>query len=267
MKVLITGADGFIGRNLRAGLMARQDIEVACFERRHAASRLPECMQDADFVFHLAGVNRPQDPAEFMLGNRDLTQAVCAALCRIVETDGRRIPIVLTSSTQAGQDTAYGLSKRAAEEAVFAAARSHAIPAHVFRLPNVFGKWCRPQYNSAVATFCHNLARGLPVQVHDPAAPLTLVHVEDVVARFIALLSGTPPSAPEPAFGAVSPEYVTTVGEVADLIRGFATSRRVPMAEQVSTGFARALYATYVSYLPSPEELAGHAPECSRHGA
>lgn len=251
MKVLITGAQGFIGRNLCAALAEREGMEVACFDRRHDVSVLPELLQDVECVFHLAGVNRPQDPAEFMTGNHELTQALCDALCRIAVTTGRQIPIVLTSSTHAERDSAYGRSKRAAEEAVLAAARSHGIPAHVFRLPNVFGKWCRPDYNSAVATFCHNLARGLPVEVHDPSAPLTLVHVDDVVARFIELLSdGLAPGRAQ-AFATVSPEYVTTVGEVVGLIRGFGQSCSTPAAQRFGTGFVRALHATYISYLPA----------------
>jgi len=184
--VLITGADGFVGQNLQLHLAERADVAVRRFTRANTLAELPALLQGVDWVFHLAGVNRPQDPTEFTTGNADLTQALCDALA----ARGRRVPVVYTSSTQAALDNPYGRSKRAAEDALFALQREHAVPVHVFRLPNVFGKWARPHYNSAVATFCHNTARGLPIQVNDPAAPLTLVHVDDVVARFLQLLDG-----------------------------------------------------------------------------
>ena len=184
--VLITGADGFVGQNLQLHLAERADVAVRRFTRANTLAELPALLQGVDWVFHLAGVNRPQDPTEFTTGNADLTQALCDALA----ARGRRVPVVYTSSTQAALDNPYGRSKRAAEDALFALQRASGCPVHVFRLPNVFGKWARPHYNSAVATFCHNTARGLPIQVNDPAAPLTLVHVDDVVARFLQLLDG-----------------------------------------------------------------------------
>ena len=292
--VLITGADGFVGQNLQLHLAERADVAVRRFTRANTLAELPALLQGVDWVFHLAGVNRPQDPTEFTTGNADLTQALCDALA----ARGRRVPVVYTSSTQAALDNPYGRSKRAAEDALFALQRASGCPVHVFRLPNVFGKWARPHYNSAVATFCHNTARGLPIQVNDPAAPLTLVHVDDVVARFLQLLDGadaastpTPslrgaegdaaiqggastPTAASPAstaldrhglrprddgagagdnpptFDTVTPHYTTTVGEVARLIQAFAASRDNLLTERVGTGLVRALYATYVSYLP-----------------
>ncbi|MBP0628115.1 capsular polysaccharide biosynthesis protein CapF [Cupriavidus sp. AcVe19-1a] len=250
MKALITGADGFIGRNLRQHLAERGDVELVCFEVGNNASQLPEMLKGADFVFHLAGVNRPKDPKEFATGNHELTQALCQAVCREVEATGKKVPILLTSSIQAERDNLYGQSKRGAEEVLFTAARSHGLPVHAFRLPNVFGKWCRPNYNSAVATFCHNTARGLPIEIHDPAAPLTLVYIDDLVARFIQLMDGGDALVDADGFATVTPQYSTTVGEVADLIRGFKECRKTLTTEPVGTGLVRALYATYVSYLP-----------------
>ena len=188
MKVLITGANGFIGKNLQLHLAERKDVEVVCFTRSHDVAQLPDLLQGVDFVFHLAGVNRPQDPAEFTTGNADLTQALCQAVCDVAQATGKKVPIVGTSSTQAGRDNPYGQSKLAAESALQAASLGHGIPVHVFRLPNVFGKWCKPNYNSAVATFCHNTARSLPIQVNDPTAPVTLVYVDDVISRFLQLM-------------------------------------------------------------------------------
>jgi UDP-2-acetamido-2,6-beta-L-arabino-hexul-4-ose reductase len=250
MKVLITGADGFIGKNLQLHLAERKDVQVVCFTRSHDVAQLPDLLQGVDFVFHLAGVNRPQDPQEFTTGNADLTQALCRAVCDVAAATGRLVPIICTSSTQAGRDNIYGQSKLAAEQALQAATLSHGTPVHIFRLPNVFGKWCKPNYNSAVATFCHNIARDLPIQVNDPAAPVTLVYVDDVIARFVQLMDGADAAVGSDGFATVAPQYTTTVGELARQIQAFKDSRTTLMTERVGTGLVRALYATYVSYLP-----------------
>jgi UDP-2-acetamido-2,6-beta-L-arabino-hexul-4-ose reductase len=263
MRILITGADGFIGKNLRMRLAELGQADVACITLDTPADAMQAALGGADFVFHLAGVNRPQDPAEFVTGNTGLTQTVCAALTAA----GRLATIVLASSTQAAQDNPYGRSKLAAEEAVCSYGAATGAPVHVFRLPNVFGKWCKPNYNSAVATFCHNIARGLPIAVNDPAAPVTLVYVDDVIERFVQVMNASViasearqsmnPAAIDcraslamTAFATVTPQYITTVGELARLIQSFKESRATLMTERVGTGLVRALYATYVSYLP-----------------
>jgi UDP-2-acetamido-2,6-beta-L-arabino-hexul-4-ose reductase len=246
MKVLITGSNGFIGKNLQLHLAERKDVEVVRFTREHSIADLAEVVLGVDFVFHLAGINRPQDPLEFTTGNADLTKVLCTALA----VGGRKkVPVVYTSSTQAANDNLYGLSKRAAEQALFALQRDHGNPVHVFRLPNVFGKWCRPNYNSAVATFCHNIARELPIQINDPATPVTLVYVDAVIERFVQLMDGAD-SAEVDRFSTVAPQYTITVGELARLIQTFKESRNTLVTERVGTGLVRALYATYVSYLP-----------------
>ena len=260
MKVLITGAQGFIGKNLGLHLAERKDVEVLSFTRDNAASDLPRLLEGVDVVFHLAGINRPQDPAEFTTGNADLTQALCQAVA--TRGSDRPITLIYTSSTQAAHDNPYGRSKRAAEDALFALQGQHGASVHVFRLPNVFGKWCRPNYNSAVATFCHNIARDLPIQINDPAAPLTLAYVDDVVARFLQLMDGAAPASDAQGFALLTPTYSTTVGEVADRIRGFKASRQTLTTDRVGTGLIRALYSTYLSGLP-PEEFAYAVP---RHG-
>ncbi|ASL43333.1 UDP-2-acetamido-2,6-beta-L-arabino-hexul-4-ose reductase [Burkholderia sp. AD24] len=250
MRVLITGANGFVGKNLRLHLAERKDVHVTSFTREDDVARLPALMQEVDFVFHLAGVNRPQDPQEFVTGNRDLTEALSRALAGEADRSGRKVPVVYTSSTQADRDNPYGQSKRGAEAALQAVAVSHGIAAHLFRLPNVFGKWCLPNYNSAVATFCHNIARGLPIQVNDVNAQVTLVYVDDVIERFLQLMDGADPVLDASGFSVVTPQYTTTVGELARQIEGFRASRDTLMIDRVGTGLTRALYATYVSYLP-----------------
>jgi UDP-2-acetamido-2,6-beta-L-arabino-hexul-4-ose reductase len=243
MRIVITGADGFMGRNLRLRLTERGHAEVAAVTRSTSPESLRAALADADFVFHLAGVNRPQDPSEFAHGNAVLTQSVCEMLA----ATGRRVPLVLASSAQAVLDNAYGRSKLQAEQAVQAYAAQTGAQATIFRLNNVFGKWCRPNYNSAVATFCHNIARGLPITVHDPAAPLQLVYVDDVMEAFLAVLEH-----PEAAGGLAQagPVHTTTVGELAEMVRGFAASRQTLVTPRVGSGLVRALYSTYVSYLP-----------------
>lgn len=249
MKVVVTGAEGFIARNLRQRLSARGDITIACFDRRSQPSELPALVAEADFVFHLAGVNRSEHREDFVAGNVSLTHALCEAVGEAAASGRAKPAVVFASSTHADRDTDYGRSKRAAEEALFALAEAHGIAVHVFRLANVFGKWCRPNYNSAVATFCHNLARGLPVVVHDANAALTLIHIDDVVDRLAELLD----SAPEGSrvYRSVSPQYPTTVGEVAALLGRFARADGMLDPDDVGSGLGRALHATYLSYLSS----------------
>lgn len=249
-RVLITGANGFVGKNLQLHLAERKDVQVLCFVRDSDVAQLPGLLQEVDFVFHLAGVNRPHDPQEFTIGNAELTQALCQALGAVAADTGRKVPVVYTSSTQAACDNLYGQSKRFAEDALFALQRTAGVPVHVFRLPNVFGKWCKPNYNSVVATFCHNIARDLPIQVNDPSVTLTLVYVDDVVECFIQLMDGADAMVDTNGFAMAEPQYTASVGELTTLIQSFKESRGTLMAERVGMGWIRALYATYVSYLP-----------------
>ena len=246
MRVLITGANGFVAQNLAAHLGERQDVEILRFTREDALARLSGLVASVDFVFHLAGVNRPLDIQEFQTGNTDLTRTLCEA----VKASGRQIPILYTSSSQAALDNPYGSSKRGAEQALLEHAASHG-PVHLFRLPNVFGKWARPNYNSAVATFCHNIAHDLPIQINDPKVRIDLVYIDDVINHFIALMDGALCGAP---YHDVEPQYSCTVGELAELLQAFHNSRKTLITEAVGVGLTRALYSTYLSYLP-PERF------------
>lgn len=254
MRIVITGGDGFIARNLRVHLAERGYSDVVSVTRATREAELCDALAGADFVFHLAGINRPKHPDELDEGNRGLTEFVCA---RLLES-GRAVPIALSSSTQAALDNAYGQSKRAAEQVIERYAAASGANAFILRLTNVFGKWSRPNYNSAVATFCHNVARGIPIMINDPAAPLRLLYVDDAVDAMIGLLDTTT----TPGFIDVGPVYETTVGEVATTIESFATSRSTLVMAPVGVGLTRALYATYVSYLPPADftyDLRSHA--------
>jgi len=253
-NIVVTGADGFVGKNLCLRALEAGHVVSPIVRSTTAAERIT-ALASADIVFHLAGVNRPKTEDEFGSGNTDATRQLCEEL----RATGRVVAVVLSSSTQATLDNAYGRSKKAAEDAVLEYGKRSGAPVHVFRLPNVFGKWCRPQYNSAVATFCHNIARDLPVKINDPDSPLRLVYVDDVVENFLSLLSAP---ASENGFAEVPTVYQTTVGEVVDILRSFPEMRQTLVTPAVGTGFIRALYSTYISYLP-PDRFAYEVP---RHG-
>ena len=246
MRVLITGAEGFIGKNLSLFLSQQEDMEVIYFTRDDSVNDLPSKLVDADFIFHLAGVNRPDDTAEFKTGNTDFTQALCDA----VTSASRKIPIVFSSSIHAELDNPYGQSKLAAEKALTEFGERYNNPVYIYRLPNVFGKWAKANYNSAVASFCHNIARGLPIQINDPNAVINLVYIDDVLKCFMSLLNHQNEGISYPE---IEPIYKITVGELADQLYNFKASRDSLITENVGTGLVRALYSTYVSYLPSNE--------------
>ena len=242
--VLITGSNGFVGRNLWVSLQQRKDVRLLYFDIENDPVTLPTLISQADFIFHLAGVNRPQNIEDFSTGNTGLTEILISYLL----AQGKATPLLISSSTQAIQNNPYGVSKRAAEDAVFAYGRKTGAPVFVYRLPNVFGKWCRPNYNSAVATFCHNIAHDLPIQVNDPAVVMNLVYIDDVVGSFIAALNGRVGGAED--FCQVQPVHTATLGGIADLIRSFKASRDSRSIPDMADPFTKKLYATYLSYLP-----------------
>ncbi|THF56602.1 UDP-2-acetamido-2,6-beta-L-arabino-hexul-4-ose reductase [Ollibium composti] len=243
MRIVVTGANGFIGRNLMVRFTELGYADVVPVTRATTSEGLAAALESADFVFHLAGTNRPKAVTEFATGNVGFTNELCDAL----RTLGRPVPVAYTSSTQATLQNPYGASKLAAEDALLAYGRETGAPIHIFRLTNVFGKWSRPNYNSAVATFCHNIARGLPIKVSDPAAPLKLVYVDDVIAALVDTLAA---ASVVSGFVEVAPVYETTVGKVADMVASFSASRKTMITPRVGCGLLRALHATYLTYLP-----------------
>jgi UDP-2-acetamido-2,6-beta-L-arabino-hexul-4-ose reductase len=247
-RALVTGSAGFIGRRV-ADLLRRAGHEVLSYDVDDSRAILAERVARADFVFHFAGANRPSDPSEFELVNANLTEELCV-LARSVMTPP---VIVLASSTQALLDNPYGISKRHAERAVeqFAKEGGRAV---IFRLPNVFGPGCRPNYNSVVATFAHNAARGLPLEIHDAARELTLVYVHDVANDSLGVIRN-PPSKGKAEYRQVSPVVQTTLGELAATLKGYRESRTTAASPNVADDFSRKLYATFLSYL-EPDEFA-----------
>ncbi|MCE2594069.1 capsular polysaccharide biosynthesis protein CapF [Motilimonas cestriensis] len=251
MNIIVTGANGFIGKNLCTMLAEQGYNDLIKVDIETTREQLAGYLQNADFVYHLAGVNRPQHDSEFKEGNADLTTFIVDEL----KKSGNRTPIMVSSSIQAERDNAYGVSKAQAEQALEQYGTDTGAGYFIYRFPNVFGKWCRPNYNSFVATFCHNIAHDIDIRVDNPSAPVTLVYIDDICAELISLLSSKKNS----GLNSVAPEYSTTVGEVADLLRAFKSSRESLVTENVGTGLTRALYSTYLSYL-SPSQFSYSVP-------
>lgn len=250
MNVLVTGAKGFIGSNLAARLQRLEGVRVLAFDVDNTELELARWLAETDFVVHLAGVNRPQSADEFTTGNVGLTETLCNQLV----ANGRSVPFVLSSSTQAELDNPYGVSKRQAEEVVTDYATRSGAPVVIYRLTNVFGKWCRPNYNSVVATFCHNIARDLPITISDPNHAIDFIHVDDVVQAFVSEIA-TQKSAGSVSYRQVSPSYRVTLGRLAELIRSFRASRQSLLTPNLSDPFVQKLYGTFLSYL-EPDDFA-----------
>lgn len=244
MKILITGAKGFIGKNLIAELRNRKYNDIFEYDIDTDISLLDKYTRECEFVFHLAGVNRPQNEKEFMEGNYGFTSIL---LDKLKEYENNS-PILITSSIQAELDNPYGKSKKAGEDVIFSYERETGCKALVYRLPNVFGKWCRPNYNSAVATFCNNIANGLEIQVNDPKVIMNLVYIDDVVGEFINALEGKENKLNK--YCSIPIVHTVTLGKIVELIQSFKESRETLAVPNMSNEFEKKLYSTYLSYLP-----------------
>ncbi|ADQ41734.1 NAD-dependent epimerase/dehydratase [Caldicellulosiruptor acetigenus I77R1B] len=245
-SVLVTGANGFIGKNLIEHLRVREDVKIYCYGRDNNFNDLESYIEEVDFIFHLAGVNRPKEVSEYEKINYGLTET-------LVELHGRKnkkkAPILFTSSIQAELDNPYGKSKRLSEEVLFEYSKKHNIPVYIYRLPNVFGKWCKPNYNSVVATFCYNIAHDIPIQIHDPNRILTLVYIDDVIEEFLNAFDGKA-NQMEDGFCYVKRTFNISLSELAEIIKSFKSIEKTLIVPNFGNELIRFLYATYMSYVP-----------------
>ncbi|MCD4665362.1 MAG: NAD-dependent epimerase/dehydratase family protein [Bacteroidales bacterium] len=242
--VLVTGSNGFIGKNLIAGLRRFNNLEIKTFDIEDDINKLTEHLEKTDIVFHLAGVNRPENVEEFESGNTGLTQTVIT----IIKRFKKNIPIVLTSSIQATLDKPYGISKKKSEDVLIEYSRENDVKIYIYRLPNVFGKWCRPNYNSVVATFCHNISHSLDVFISDENKEIELVYIDDVVDEFVNILSQKSMNKDQ-YYYKVKRIFRTTLGELAKKIYRLKDIRKTSVVPDMSDDFMRCLYSTYLSYL------------------
>lgn len=252
MKVLVTGSNGFIAKNLIQFLSEKPEIEILKAHRGTTDQEFEQSVLAADWIIHLAGVNRPLNEEEFAEGNTTLTEKIA----QILQQANKKTPVILSSSIQVERDNPYGKSKLGGEQALVALNQAQGNPVYICRLANVFGKWSRPNYNSAVATFCYNVANDLPLQIHDENAVIRLVYVDDVVETFWNILNG---QQVEQIFQ-VEPEYQITVGDLAKVLNGFKASRDTLITDRVGTGLTRALYSTYLSFF-KPEQFDYNVPK------
>ncbi len=246
MKILVTGANGFIGKNLISELERREEIEVLPFDVDTPAELLEEYCRDCDFVYNLAGVNRPENAEEFVKGNFGFATTLLETLKKY----GNKCSVMNASSIQASLDNPYGKSKKAGEDMMFAYAKETGVSVYVYRFPNVFGKWCRPNYNSVVATFCNNIANGLPIQVNDRSTVMHLVYIDDVVGELMQAFESHPHMNSD-GYCYVPTVHEVTLGEIVELLYSFRESRKNLVIPNMPEGsFGKKLYSTYLSYLP-----------------
>lgn len=254
MKVLITGSEGFIAKNLREILARMPEIEVLLFSKNNSFEKLEELIKESDFIFHLAGVNRPQNPDEFYKGNSNFTQNIVDTIKKY----DKKIPILLSSSAQIGNGSDYAKSKEEAENIIIKYSKENNVNCFIYRLPNVFGKWSKPNYNTVIATWCHNITRDIEIQVNNKDTQLELVYIGDVIHAFVKHLYL---SQSKEIFHAVKTVYKKTLGEIQELLYMFRDSRKNLLIPNIAKGFERVLYATYLSFLPTDRfsyKLGGH---------
>lgn len=249
MNILVTGSNGFVGSNLVVWLKKIDGYRVLEFDIDNTDQELSDALTVADYIIHLAGVNRPQTEEEFKSGNVGLTERICQRLLAA----GHSTPILLSSSIQAELDNPYGVSKRQAEAVLADYAQRSGARVVIFRLTNVFGKWCRPNYNSVVATFCHNIANDLPIAISDPSREIEFIHVDDVIRCFLEELKADGPAGVH--YRAGRPSYPLSLGRLADLLRSFRSSRQSLIVPDFSDPFTHKLYGTFLSYL-APNDFA-----------
>lgn len=243
MKVLVTGAEGFVGKNLVSTLKTMPNVEIYSFDRENTEEDLLLFTKDCQFVFHLAGVNRPQNTSEFMEGNATLTEKIC----QMLTLNDNKSPIVMTSSIQAELDNAYGMSKKVGEEVLKKHGELNQSPIYIYRLANLFGKWSKPNYNTVIATWCYNVANNLEINISNPDHRVEFCYIDDVIAEFLNALMGNPTR--DGQYCVVNSTHTISLGELAEIIQGFKSSRTTLLLPKTGDTFTSQLYATYLSFL------------------
>ncbi|MFE7063739.1 capsular polysaccharide biosynthesis protein CapF [Sutcliffiella sp. NPDC057660] len=261
MNILVTGAKGFIGKNLIAELMNRGYSNIFEFTRESDPILLEKYTKECDFVFHLAGVNRPKDEKEFMEGNFGLT----SQLLELLKKHNNKAPVLLTSSIQAEKDNPYGRSKKAGEDLLFNYYYETDAKVYVYRLPNLFGKWSKPNYNTVVATFCHNIANGLDIQINNPDAELNLCYIDDLLEEFLRALEGN--ATMQDDFCVVPVTHYIKLGDLANLIKSFKESRTNLSIPNMEDALTKKLYSTYLSFLPVDKFSYDLRMNCDQRGS
>ncbi len=261
MKILVTGAKGFVGKNLTAELRNKGYNEIFEFTRESDPSLLETYTKKCDFVFHLAGVNRPKDESEFMEGNFGLT----SKLLELLKKNNNKAPVLITSSIQAEKDNPYGRSKKAGEKLLYYYYYETDAKVYVYQLPNLFGKWSKPNYNTVVATFCHNIARGLDIQINNPDSDLNLCYIDDVLEEFIRALEGNPTTQDDLCVVPVT--HNIKLGELANLIKSFKESRTDLSIPNMEDSLTKKLYSTYLSFLPEDQFSYDLKMNCDHRGS
>jgi len=257
MKILITGSSGFIGKNLISHLQEKENVEIITYDVEDNFEKIENNIDAIDFIFHLAGINRPENPEEFYEGNSNLTKKIVDLI------KNKNIPIVVTSSIQAIKDNDYGKSKKIAEDYVIENLNNY----YIYRLHNVFGKWCRPNYNSVIATFCYNIAHDLEINVNDPKVELELIYIDDIIEEFIRILEGKNPDEKVDNYCYINPRYKVTLEYIVSKLNEFKDSMNSIYVPATGNDFIKKLYATFVSYLELPKMAVSATKNVDERGA
>ncbi|WP_391203002.1 NAD-dependent epimerase/dehydratase family protein [Psychrobacillus sp. L4] len=249
MKILITGASGFVGKNLVAELRHRGYEDLLLFTKENSLEQLKQYTKECEFVFHLAGINRPENEAEFMEGNLGLT----SKLLELLKMHHNKSSVLISSSIQAEKNNPYGKSKKAGEDVIFDYSKETGSEVYVYRLPNLFGKWSKPNYNTVVATYCYNIARNIDIEVNNPEAELTLNYIDDVLEEFVKALEGYPTQ--QSKYCTIQKTYSIKLGDLAERIESFKQSRSMLNVPNMGDDLTKKLYSTYLSFLPEDNFL------------
>ncbi len=260
IRVLVTGSQGFLGANLVCSLKQNNNIQIIPISRENYHKLDSKLLSDVNYIFHLAGVNRPRSLNQFEQGNSLLTKEICRKIESSFPYRTNKLTIIYSSSIQVDLDNPYGQSKLRAEESLIKLSQKFNIPLYIYRLSNLFGKWSKPDYNSVVATFCHNIARGLPIKINDPKTEVELTYIDDVISEFVNLINNEGNDYDIKPIKYIESTYKISLDDLSSKITKYHKSRKLLKIEEVANGFNRKLYATYLAYL-QPKDFSYNVPK------